>query len=468
VVVRRINKYKIFFRRVSSLNQDLAMQVSADALYRKNYLSEEIIIIEEDGVSANKLGIDQRPEMERIIQLIINNQVEIIYAFDRSRLFRDFYEASYFTSLCKKHNVKVFFTSTGDGQPQSTNSILLEGVLNIVSDEEGKNIARRTDSARKRFPPRKLGYIKEKDPKQYIKAPTVQEPLSLFFSKIQNVKSHKEIEVILKYFNKILKTNSNQLLKITQDPFYAGYDLTKGQNKLSHVQPYITYQELQSLQAQNNVVNSYIELDLTLKKQNTYKVSCGTCGKSMIFKYNVLEPKAWYSCSRGHTKVIITTEKLSLILASSLKKIIDHLDTNLLINDSRRFFDQVRKSINGKLETVEMKKHALMEKIILQTDDITNWRENPQYNELINLENVQKEFLFVLDKKKHLLLENVRLVELVKEYLDKCRLANPYFLYSMLIQKIEVYPNEIRLEVNKFNYLQDFSKQYILNGDVLE
>ncbi|CAH2717201.1 hypothetical protein BACCIP111895_04391 [Neobacillus rhizosphaerae] len=160
--IKNKNKFKVFFRRVSTINQDLAMQESADAMYRENYIPDEILIMNEDGVSANKLDIEKRPQMKKLIQMIINYQVDIIYAFDRSRLFRDFYESNYFVSLCKKHKVKIFFTSSGNGQ-QATDSTLLEGVMNIVSDVEGKNIARRTEEARKRYPPRKLGYIKQKE-----------------------------------------------------------------------------------------------------------------------------------------------------------------------------------------------------------------------------------------------------------------------------------------------------------------
>ena len=102
------NKYKVFFRRVSTSGQDLAMQESADAIYREKYATNEIVILNENGVSANKLNIEQRPKMKKLIRMIIQNQVDTIYVFDRSRLFRDFYESNYFVSLCKKHDVKIF------------------------------------------------------------------------------------------------------------------------------------------------------------------------------------------------------------------------------------------------------------------------------------------------------------------------------------------------------------------------
>lgn len=156
------------------------MQESADAMYRENDIPNEILILNEDCVSDNKLKIEKRPQMKKLIQLIISDQVDIIYASDRSRLFRDFYESNYFVSLCKKHKVKIFFTSSGNGQ-QATDSTLLEGVMNIISDIEGENIARRTEEARKGYPSHKLGYIKQKESKQYSKDPTRKDALLLYF-----------------------------------------------------------------------------------------------------------------------------------------------------------------------------------------------------------------------------------------------------------------------------------------------
>ncbi|MFD0828461.1 recombinase family protein [Neobacillus sp. M.A.Huq-85] len=465
--VKNKSKYKIFFRRVSTTNQDLAMQESADSMYRKNYIPNEILILNEDGVSANKLDIEKRPQMKKLIQMIINNQVEIVYAFDRSRLFRDFYESNYFVSLCKKHNVKIFFTSAGNGHQQATDSTLIEGVMNIVSDVEGKNIARRTEEARKRYPAHKLGYIKQKETKQYIKDPSKKDALLQFFTAIKKVTTHKDLEEILKEYRKILKTTTNQLIRIAKDPFYAGYDLTTGKNNLSHVEPYLSYEGFQELQAHNTVFLTYQEIERSLRNQDIYNVSCGICRKPMIFHMNIPAEKAWYSCSRKHSKTLLETEDLFLIINKSLGKIIEHLNTELLLKDSRHFFQILRKNVDAELKSLEVKKHNLMEKIIFDTDDFTNWKENPHYVEITKLENIQKERLNLIEEKGDLLLENESLVKLVKDYLHKCKQTNPFFLTSLLIRTLYVYPNEVNIEVNKFDYLQDFRSQYIFKGDDL-
>ncbi|WP_099364503.1 recombinase family protein [Fredinandcohnia onubensis] len=465
--IKTKNKYKVFFRRVSTTNQDLSMQESADSMYRKKYIPGEILIFNEDGVSANKLDIEHRPQMKKLINLIINNQVDIVYAFDRSRLFRDFYESNYFVSLCKKHNVKIFFTSAGNGHQQATDSTLLEGVMNIVSDVEGKNIARRTEEARKRYPPRKLGYIKQKENKQYTKDPSKKDALLQFFTVIKKVTTHTELEKTLNEYKKILKTTTNQLIKIAKDPFYAGYDLTTGKNKLSHVEPYLSYEGFKELQAHNTLLLTYQEIERSLRNQDIYNVSCGICREPMKFHMNIPAEKAWYSCSRKHSKTLIGTEDLSLIINKLLEKIIEHLNTELLLKDSKHFFHLIRKNVDAELKSLEVKKNKLLEKIIFETDDLTSWKEKPHYVDLTKLENIQKDFLNQIEEKEYLLLENESLVKLVKDYLQKCRQTSPFFLTSMLIRTLFVYPNEVNIEVSKFDYLQDFQSQYIIKGDDL-
>ncbi|MHA6261514.1 recombinase family protein [Sporosarcina sp. CAU 1771] len=252
-------KYKVFFRRVSSVGQDLAMQVSADAIYRQKYLSSEIRIIDEHGISANKLKIKDRPKIQSLISLIQKNQVDIIFAFDRSRLFRDFYESNYFFSICKKNDVTIFFTSAGNGHQQATDNYLLEGVLNIVGDVEGKNIARRTEEARRRYPPRKLGYVKHKETKYFLKDPAKELILIQYFSDLTGVKDHIHLEELLQEYKKEHKINPIQLLKIAKDPFYAGYDLSAGQNKLSHVSPYLELNQFKELQGKTPIFTTYLE-----------------------------------------------------------------------------------------------------------------------------------------------------------------------------------------------------------------
>lgn len=459
------NKYKVFFRRVSSISQDLAMQQSADAIYRKQYLSKEIVIIDENAMSANKLSIVNRPAMMKIIHMIENNQVDIIYAFDRTRLFRDYYEGNYFVSLCRKKEVQIIYTSTGNGHQQSTGNIFLEGVMNIVGDFEGKNIARRSEEARRRYPAQKLGYVKDKQTKQFHKDPIKRETLIHFFLDLSKVQTYIELEKLLKTYQKKLGTKKNQLLRVARDPFYAGYDLSKGKNKLSHVEPYLTLSEFSDLQDKNAIVEKYLEKDQHLQEQNIFQVNCGICGKSLIFHWDIVKGAAWYSCARKHPKIHIFADSLTSIIYCTLEQIVNHLDIDRLLFDSSVYFRKIRQSFLHNLDILKKDKNQILQNIIMEDNTLLNWRKHPLYEELSILEEKQEQLSAETLIKEELLIGNKQLSKLVKEYLNSTRTANPFFLSTILIQNLFIYPNEVNIEVNKFDYIQNIQTHFIFEGE---
>ena len=460
---QRQNKYKVFFRRVSTVGQDLIMQESADAIYRQKYLPSEIFIITEDGVSANKLRIERRPEIKKLITMIQNNQVETIYAFDRSRLFRDFYEANYFVWLCKKHNVRIVFTSSG--HQEATDSTLIEGVMSIVGDIEGKNIARRSAEARKRYPAKKFGYIKHKETKTYAKDPIKKNVILDFFSNVSKVNTIFQLEGVLQRYKKDLKKKPEALLKLATDPFYAGYDLSNGENRLSHVEPYLSLPQFKDLQTKNVIISRYVERREQLMTEDIFQPHCGKCQKLMKFHFNVLENKSWYYCSNksSHPKIVLSTKDLISIVNTTLDKALRQLDTEKIIKDSRAYLQYIRKPIDEKLTSIYKKKNRILQKIIIENDELTNWREHPSYIELSKLEDNQQLFLIEINTKEELLLENKYLTKLTKDYLNNCKKSNLFFLMSMLIKRLDVYPQEINIEISKFDYLADFQSQYIFD-----
>lgn len=459
------SKYKVFFRRVSSKGQDLEMQISADAIYRQQYLPQELKVIEEHAVSANKLRLPERPEMMKLIWMILNDQVDVIYAFDRSRLFRDFYESNYFISICRKKNVRLFFTSVGNGHQQSTNNTLIEGVLNIVGDVEGKNIARRTEEARKRYPSKKLGYVKEN--KQYKKAVDKEDLLTQFFIGLANLTSYIELDVLLQKFKRSLKTNTETLLRIASDPFYAGYDLSTGKNKLSHVAPYLTLAQFEELQKKESILSKYEESITTLREQNIYQPYCGICQKPMNFRFNIQEEEASYSCARKHPMVMITANDLSVIILHSLENIINKLDTEKLMKDSKLYFKTIKKPLESDIASLKRAKDNILKAIILENDDLHKWKEEPRFQELKKLEAEVEESLSKIEETEQLLLSNKNIIQLIKDYLESGTVLNPYFLASMLIQKMIVFENELYLDVSRFDYIQDIKKTFIYEEGVL-
>ncbi|MGD7046155.1 recombinase family protein [Jeotgalibacillus proteolyticus] len=456
-------KYKVFFRRVSTTKQDMSLQESADAIHREHLHENEIVIINENGVSANKLKINQRPQMLQLISMIENYQVETIYAFDRSRLFRDFYEALFFGVLCKRKNVNLIFTSPEKGY-QATNNALLEGFLNIVGDVEGKNIARRTEEARKRYPPRKLGYLKEKDTKKYIKDPSKEKLVYHYFSELSNLSSVDELDELLDRHKKLLKTTTLQLVKISLDPFYAGYDLTSGKNGLGHVTPYLSLEKFEKMQQAQPIISSYIMKIEKLKASNSYHPFCGKCGNNMTFKYETATHSAWYTCSRNHKKIMITISDLSSAVQNTLDKVVHHLNIDRLYKDSEKCIKNIKALIEAEIELLKKKETSTLKRLIADNTQLVNFRSDPLYKKLSEESNQKVLLLKRIRLAEEAMLDNKRISIEVKNHLNACKDKNPFLLRSMVIDSIHVHHNELDISIRKFEYLTDIQPHYVQEG----
>lgn len=137
------------------------------------------------------------------------------------------------------------------------------------------------------------------------------------------------------------------------------------------------------------------------------------------------------------------------------------------MKDSRHCFNSIKNPLESDLQLLKKNKSDILEDIIVKNDDIQNWREHPHYKMLIDLEQKVKDSLSKIEDTERLLLGNDKLVNLVKEYLKNGIRSNLYFLYSMLVQKLNVFKNEIYLEINRFDYLEDIQKTFTYEEGVL-
>ncbi|WP_077210736.1 recombinase family protein [Bacillus dakarensis] len=459
-------KYHVFFRRVSTPGQDIAMQVAADAPFREKLLPEEILVFEENAVSANKLSIQERPEMKKVISLIKQDKVHTIYAFDRTRLYRDSYEAQAFNDLRKKHNVQLLLTSTDNGNIQATEDIFLEGLLNIFSDIEGKNIARRTTEARRMYPPKKYGYFKNVETKQYTKDPNKQQQLEQFFVSLNEITTTEELAKFLPIYRKLFKRPNKKLIEMARDPFYAGYDLSRGNNKLRHVNPYISLETFNHIQeTKGEIFDSYLEQVSTLKEQNSYVPICGYCKNPLNYKIDEINNQSFYSCSKKHKKVSVTSSEMADIVRMVLHEVITHFDSKSLLKQSFLKFGELRNELVSQLEVLENQLTSTMEKIVLNAGYTTNWKEHSEYQKIVLLKKEKENLLNLLYEKKTLLQENKEVVEAVKDYLHDYSDINPSFMYSMFINKLYIFHEEVAVEISKFDYLTDLETVLIYKGD---
>ncbi|USY55873.1 recombinase family protein [Bacillus sp. 1780r2a1] len=461
-------KYKVFLRRISTMSQDPSMQETADAPYRQQYSSKEIIIINEYGVSANKLYIAQRPKIQKLIKLIENNKVEVVYVFDRSRLFRKHYEGVFFIDLCKKHNVKIIFTSTG--HQEASNNTLIEGVMSIVNNLEGENITKRNAEARRRFPGKKFGYIKNKEDRTYKKNPEKEDTILEFFNVLRKVETITQLDKLLRHYKKLFKKTPEKLLEMAVDPFYAGYDISDNENKLPHVEPYLSLEDFKNLLTKNVIISTYSHKKVALEREHLFQPYCSKCNKLMKFDFSILENKAWYSCSKksNHSKILLPSRDLFSVVSATLSKAIEGLDTDKLLRDSRTYINQIRMLVQKDLEAISKRKEQIRQAIILENDDLVGWKLNPSYNELLKLEDYEQQLLKNITEKEELLLENKELSNLTKNYLTNSKEKNFALLVSMLIKRLDIYPEKIVITLNKFDYLSHLEPNYTFEGSDLQ
>ncbi|TYS54722.1 recombinase family protein [Rossellomorea marisflavi] len=89
------------------------MQLEAAKPYIKEYNPDEIVRLNDHGVSALKNKLEQRPALKELLDLIRNDEVDTLIDYQRDRLAREFYEYLEIILLIYTHKVKVIFTATG-------------------------------------------------------------------------------------------------------------------------------------------------------------------------------------------------------------------------------------------------------------------------------------------------------------------------------------------------------------------
>ncbi|MCJ0931905.1 hypothetical protein MST22_12155 [Virgibacillus halodenitrificans] len=311
-----------------------------------------------------------------------------------------------------------------------------------------------------------MGYLKDKENKRYHKDPNKQEDLNRFFNMLQEITTVEELGKVLKDFGRKLGCPELRLLNTAQDPFYAGYDLSLGENKLPHVQPYIELEIFKYIQETcSGIFKEYLDRVEQLERQNTYLPVCGLCLKPLHYRSDVINNSAFYSCSRKHPKVSIDFVDLTKIIDLVLLQIMDNLNSQKLIADSVERFRRIRKQIDKEIQNIDYQLTDILDKILLKQSYSDDWKENEVYKKLSHLKGEKETYLQTLNENELLLKDNQQLVKAVEEHIKDRSKTNPSLLVSMFINKISVYPNEVEMEVQIFDYLKDLQAEIIYTGD---
>lgn len=361
------DKLKIFMRRVSTENQSLEMQMAADKKFRDLLDEEEYIEVNELGVSANKVKLQHREQMQIVIDLILQNKVDTLYVYDRSRLARNFYEYVELVDMFISRNVNVVFTTTNLSYPPFSCDYLIEGVNGILIEEEGRAIARRISDTNRKLPNRKFGYdvIKESGTKTYTPVNAYRVNLENLFQDAIRIQSLEEFISLITDYKKLLKRQQViDVVKILTDPFYCGCELVGERfSNLSYVTPIVSIEIFSHSQKHIKQYVDRIYRDIRDRDgENVLNPICETCKKKMNYRKDKAGGTGFYTCSNKHSKVSITVDYYNDTILEYASIILKCLDEDKLKQKGKTVLTHlINKTISeiniasSKIEKLEMK-----------------------------------------------------------------------------------------------------------------
>jgi site-specific DNA recombinase len=125
------------YYRVSTDKQDFEMQVNAVENYLDSHNISEYEIYSDHGISGTTT---QRPEYQRLLVEIVENDLILVYEF--SRLWRDMEEQSRVTKMFFALGVQII--STTEGTIRNEEDSLTLDIKGVVNQHESRRIRRRS------------------------------------------------------------------------------------------------------------------------------------------------------------------------------------------------------------------------------------------------------------------------------------------------------------------------------------
>lgn len=355
------NHIGVYFR-VSGSSQSIEMQKArAESWASENGYSwdDDIEKFNENALSANKIAMEDRPELMRLREAIKSGQITVLVVFARDRLARNFYEYMELVEEFIYFNIEIIFV--GDTAPFSYD-FLVEGVHGIHIQAEGKNIASRLKVVHQLYPPKKFGYTKVEDERRYVIDERYQNDIKSFFEEIADAQSFDQLcEYIKKYRGIFPGKSIEDCWQLLKTAFYAGhYPKNNEFFPLSHVPQIVSLELFKKAQA---VLNCF-ERDFinTLKHSEEigyFTPKCGICNQSMKHKKAFFGNSSNYQCSK-HKSIQITVDELNDKIKSMLVKFINSIENDkikkVLIPSVNAAIKKLDLNVKQHQETIEMER----------------------------------------------------------------------------------------------------------------
>lgn len=450
------------YARVSSSGQDISMQINlADAYIKSQKIDPNTVIwIKDEDISANKLSIDQRPGMMELIHLITQKQVETVIAYGRDRLARNFVEYCYIVDVFDKHNVEVIFTAKS--QPPYTHNLVLESIYGAFAQNEGKNIASRTNDARKQYPTNIFGYqrVGKKKNVRYKADEEKKEKIRDLFINVIDAKSGTELIEVLQKHKQALRIDSYEKMIIyLTNPFYcAKLQTMYSFEELHYVEPIITFDQYlktqEVLKKYLNEVQVAIELS---KKRGVIEPYCAICKSEMTFRHSKqLGQDGYYICRKKHKPVKIGVSKYNKLVSNHLETIIEKIPLEKIKEDSENYLKSLERTLKEKLQELNMKYKELQGEMIqsfidekrIKLEKIAKEKQET-FNKICQvelhikkIEEAQRGINFLTKEVKRALMKKIQDLDLT-------------YVSQILFEKVEVSQDQIIFSVRFGKYLDE-------------
>lgn len=349
-----IKKLDIFARRVSTENQNLEMQMAADKKFRDQLEEGEYIEINELGISANKVKLQDREKMLEVLSLIRQGVVNTLYVYDRSRLTRNFYEYLEIVDLLITYDVRVVFTTTDSSYSPFSSNYLVEGFNGILIEEEGKAIARRVKDTHQKLPARKYGYEinKEDDKRSYVLLDGTREIIYQMFEMAKRITNTKDFISFISSFAGQLKKQTTDIIRILNDPFYAGCEkVGTNLNPLPYVEKVISKETFSEVQSIIKPFSEKLQQNINERNdENILHPKCARCKKEMVYRKNRIGKSGIYTCSNKHRKISISVDIYNEMLLQCCGIILENLNSEAIEKKGYKMLSSLFENMGNEIE----------------------------------------------------------------------------------------------------------------------
>lgn len=375
---------------------------------------------EADGTSGS-LPIDKRPELKRLVDDILSNEINAVYAFDQSRLERNVETNFILKRLFKDFQIKLYFQ--GGLQAQSLETDLAGDIISRVNQyyleitkKKIKSVLNRNAKEGRRFSFIQFGYMEGKDKKLVINEEEAEIVKTIFAlslegmgtAKIAEELNRKEIltrynqkegtyRVVNKYTKEVsirqkkdVKWKGGTIRNIITNPIYKG---ERRWNENTYPVPPI-FEEWYWQKVNDNLKNNSNNRGKRVEHSYLLKglLRCGKCGSNYYGRTRVAKdgkkPKDnYYTCSSkrkgeqncGNGSVNIEALDnliwLHMLFGGRMRQLLEGYFNNDENSNRLAEINKEWDNLNNKVSEIDHKRNKLLEAVekeALSLEDIAS------------------------------------------------------------------------------------------------